>query len=182
MDRSLLVAALLAAVLCAPAGGYAQSVTGQISGTVTDASDAPVAGASVQLTHDLTKQVRSVITEPSGAFLFPNLVPGNYSIQITQPGFKTYVEQAINVSADEKVALHTIRVEVGDVKTAVTVLAESAHVATDSSDRTIQVDTVMIDNSPVGGRDWLGVLQSLPGIVDLNMHDVPGWNSGMPTV
>jgi hypothetical protein len=182
MDRSPLAAALLAAVLCAPAGVHAQSVTGQISGTVTDVSDAPVAGAALQLTHDLTKQVRMVTTEPSGAFLFPDLVPGSYSIQITHPGFKTYVERAINVSADEKVALHTIRVEVGDVKTAVTVQAESAHVATDSSDRTIQVDTVMIDNTPVRGRDWLGVLQSLPGIVDLNMHDVPGWNSGMPTV
>jgi hypothetical protein len=169
-------------ILCVSISAYAQSVTGEISGTVTDSADAPIAGAAVQVTHDLTKQVRSVVTEPTGAFLFPNLVPGDYSVQITHPGFKAYVQRAINVSADEKVALHTIRLAIGDVSSTVTVVAETAHVATDSSDRTIQVDGKMIDNTPVRGRDWLGVLQTLPGIVDLNTHDVPGWNSGMPTV
>jgi hypothetical protein len=183
-SRTLLsvLAALVAALLCAPPVAYAQSVTGQISGTVTDASDAPMSGVTAQLTHDLTKQVRTMRTESNGAFIFPNLVPGDYSIQIAHPGFKTYVQQAIAVSANEKVSLHTIRLALGDVSTTVTVQAESARVATDSSDRTIQVDENMIDNTPVRGRDWLGVLQTLPGIVDLNEHNVPGWNSGMPTV
>ncbi|MEP6467763.1 MAG: carboxypeptidase regulatory-like domain-containing protein, partial [Parafilimonas sp.] len=175
-----------AAVLYIFAGVFsnalAQSVTGQISGTVTDSADAPIAGATAHLTHDLSKQMRTLTTESSGSFIFPNLVPGDYSIQVTQPGFKSYVQQAINVSANEKVALHTIRMAIGDVNSTVTVQAETARVATDSSDRTIQVDSNMLENSPVRGRDWLGVLQTLPGVVDLNNHDVPGWNSGMPTV
>jgi hypothetical protein len=176
------LAALLCLVFSMTSMMHAQSVTGQISGTVTDSSDSPISGVTAQVTHDLTKQVRTMNTESNGAFIFPNLVPGDYSIQISHPGFKTYVQRAINVSANEKVSLHTIRLAIGDVTTTVTVEAESARVATDSSDRTIQVDGVMIDNTPVRGRDWLGVLQTLPGIVDLNTHDVPGWNSGMPTV
>ena len=44
------------------------------------------------------------------------------------------------------------------------------------------VNTTQIANTPVRGRDWMGVLETLPGVVDLNTHDVPGWNSGMPTV
>ena len=175
-------AALLCGFLWASSGAHAQSVTGQISGTITDSADAPIVGVTAQLTHDLSKQVRILTTESSGSFIFPNLVPGNYSIQVTHPGFKAYVQRGINVSANEKVALHTIRMAIGDVNTTVTVLAETAHVATDSSDRTIQVDSNMLENSPVRGRDWLGVLQTLPGVVDLNNHDVPGWNSGMPTV
>ena len=85
----------------------AQSVTGQISGTVVDSGDAPIVGAAAQLTNDLTKQVRNLTTESSGSFIFIDLVPGDYSIQITHPGFKTYAQRAINVSASEKVALHT---------------------------------------------------------------------------
>ena len=126
--------------------------------------------------------MRSLTTESSGSFIFADLVPGDYSIHVTQAGFKAYDEHAINVSSDEKVALHSIRLAVGDVNTTVTVQAETAHVATDSSDRSILVNTTQIANTPVRGRDWLGVLESLPGVVDLNNHDTPGASSGMPTI
>ena len=176
------LAMLLSTLLAASCSVWAQSVTGQISGTVTDSADAAIAGASAQLTNDLTKQVRSLTTESSGSFIFADLVPGNYSIHVTQAGFKAYDQHAINVSTDEKVALHDIRLAVGDVNTTVTVQAETARVATDSSDRSILVNGTQIANTPVRGRDWIGVLESLPGVVDLNNHDAPGWNSGMPTI
>src|SRR5579871_5077537 len=172
----------LTLLLSAVCSAYAQSVTGQISGTVTDSADSAVAGASVQLTNELTRQVRSLTTESSGSFIFANLVPGDYAVQVSHPGFKSHIQRAVNVSADEKVALHVIRLVVGDVSTSVTVEAESAHVASDSSDRSILVNSTQIANTPVRGRDWIGVLETLPGFVDINNHDVPGWNSGMPTV
>ena len=176
------VAILLTALCVVSFSALAQSVTGQISGTVTDSADTVIAGARVQLTNDLTQQVRSITTETSGSFIFADLVPGNYSIHVIHPGFKAYVQHPISVSADEKVALHDIRLAVGDVATTVSVEAETAHVATDSSDRSILVNSTQIANTPVRGRDWIGVLETLPGVVDLNNHDVPGWNSGMPTV
>jgi len=176
------IAMLFSTLLAASSNVWAQSVTGQISGTVTDSGGSAIGGATAQLTNDLTKQIRSLTTESSGSFIFVNLVPGDYSLHITHPGFKAHDQYPINVSADEKVALHDIRLAVGDVNTTVLVQAETAHVATDSSDRTISVNSTQIANTPVRGRDWLGVLETLPGVVDLNNHDVPGWNSGMPTV
>ena len=176
------VAIGLAALLVSSPSIRAQSVTGQVSGTLTDSSGSAIAGASAQLTNDLTKQVRSLVTESSGSFIFADLVPGDYTLHVSHPGFKAYVEHAISVSADEKVALHDIRLAVGDVNSTISVQAETAHVATDSSDRTIEVNGTQIANTPVRGRDWIGVLETLPGVVDLNNHDVPGWNSGMPTV
>lgn len=176
------VAILLLTLLIPSSSIWAQSVTGQISGTVTDSTDSQIAGATVQLTNDLTKQVRTLNTESSGNFIFADLVPGDYSIHITDPGFKAYIHNAINVSSDEKVALHDIRLTVGDVSTTVVVEAETAHVATDSSDRTVSINGTQMANTPVRGRDWLGVLETLPGMVDLNPRDSPGWNSGMPTV
>ncbi len=173
------IVALLLSVLPAL---NAQSVTGQISGTVVDPGGAVVAGSTVKLTNDLTKQVRTLTTAASGNFIFPDLVPGNYSVQISQAGFKAYGQTGINVSANEKVALHDLRLQVGDVNTTVTVSSEVAHVATDSSDRGIAVNSTQIENTPVRGRDWIGLLQTLPGVVDLNNHDAPGWNSGTPTI
>lgn len=173
------------AVLCfllMGTAGWAQSVTGEITGTITDSSDSPIAGATAELTNSLTKQVKALTTDTSGYFSFANLVPGDYSVRVKHTGFRTWEQQTVNVSADEKVALHDIRLTVGDVGSTVTVVAEAAHVATDSSDRTILVNSTQIQNTPVRGRDWIGVLQTLPGVVDLNNHDVPGWNSGMPTI
>jgi hypothetical protein len=182
MKRICSVAIALLTLLVAPSTVRAQSVTGQISGTVTDSADTVVAGATVQLTNDLTKQLRILTTESSGSFIFADLVPGNYSIHVALQGFKAYDQHPISVSADEKVALHDIRLSVGDVNTTITVEAETAHVATDSSDRSIAVNTTQIANTPVRGRDWLGIMQALPGVVDLNTHDSPGWNSGTPTI
>ena len=93
----------LVAALLYPAYAYAQSVTGQISGTVMDAAGAPIAGASAQLTNDLTRQVRTFTTGSSGSFIFADLVPGNYTLRVGHPGFKTYVQDGISVSSDEKV-------------------------------------------------------------------------------
>jgi hypothetical protein len=182
MNSTRTVATLLSTLLVASLSVRAQSVTGQISGTVTDPAGAAIAGATAQLTNDLTKQLRTIVTPPSGSFIFADLVPGNYSIHITNPGFKGYDQRGISVSTDEKVALHDIRLTVGDVNSTVTVSSETAHVATDSSDRSVLVNSTQIANTPVRGRDWLGVLETLPGVVDLNNRDVPGWNSGMPTV
>src|SRR5215471_6598149 len=173
---------LFCTLFYALSGAMAQSVTGQISGTVADPANATVGGAAVRLTNDLTRQVRSVVTDADGIFLFVDLVPGQYSIRISREGFKVYAQTAISVSANEKVALHDIRLVVGDVASTISVMGESAHVETDSSDRAIGINTTQIANTPVRGRDYLGVLEALPGIVDLNNHDVPGWNSGMPTI
>jgi len=91
--------ALLSALLPA---GEAQSVPGQISGTVTDVSSAVVVGATVQLSHDLSKHVREFTTKSSGAFVFTGLAPGSYSIRIAQRGFKAYQQKGITVAAKLK--------------------------------------------------------------------------------
>src|SRR5579872_6230508 len=96
-------------LLLLAAAAQAQSVTGQISGTVTDSSGDVISGASVELSSDLTRQVRRYTTEGNGRFLFTDLVPGEYSVHISYPGFRAYDQPSIQVSAQEKVALHDIR-------------------------------------------------------------------------
>ena len=79
---------ILAACLAISPSAISQSVTGQISGTVVDAGGSVIAGASIRLTHDLSKQLRTFVSDSSGNFLFTNLVPGGYSVHIEHPGFK----------------------------------------------------------------------------------------------
>src|SRR5215471_7494905 len=65
----------------------AQTVTGQLTGTVVDSAGGTVAGASVQITNEVTGQVRQFPTGSNGGFIFPDLVPGTYDLRISQSGF-----------------------------------------------------------------------------------------------
>ena len=66
----------------------AQTVTGQITGTVVDSAGAVVAGASVQVVNGITKQVRTFTTSANGSFIFPDLVPADYDLRVTHPGLR----------------------------------------------------------------------------------------------
>ncbi len=156
----------------------AQSITGQISGTVVDSSGAAIAGAHVKLTNDLSQQTRSFITESSGSFAFTGLVPGSYSIQITQPGFKIYGQRGITVSAQESVDLHQIHLEVGAVTSTVEVQGNTVHVATDSSDRSVNIDLRQIEDTPTRGRNPVSLIMTLPGVQTLQSGDYRGWSGG----
>jgi hypothetical protein len=155
-----------------------QSVTGQITGTVTDSTGAIIAGATVELTHDLSRQTRSFTTGTNGSFIFTGLVPGSYSLHVTQPGFKAYDQKSIVVSPQERVDLHEIKLEVGDVSTSISVEASTVHVATDSSDRSVNIDLRQIEDTPTRGRNPLSLIMTLPGVQTVQSSDYRGWSGG----
>ncbi|HXJ39066.1 MAG TPA: carboxypeptidase regulatory-like domain-containing protein, partial [Bryobacteraceae bacterium] len=161
---------------------FSQSVTGSASGTVVDAGGAVVVGATVTLTNETSKQVREYKSTSNGEFEFISMIPGAYTLKIVQPGFKTYQQANVTISSQERVDLHTIKLTVGDVATSIEVLSEAARVATDSSDRSQNVNLTQIGDTPVRGRDFLGVLKTLPGIQDLGTHDSRGWGGNLPTI
>jgi hypothetical protein len=157
---------------------HGQSVTGQISGTVADSAGALVPGAAVKLTNDLSQQVHTFTADANGSFVFTNLVPGSYSLRVTQPGFKVYAQNAISVSAQERVDLHEIHLSVGDVSSTIEVQASAVHVATDSSDRSISIGLQQITDTPTRGRNPVSLIMTLPGVQSTSSNDYRGWNGG----
>ncbi len=173
-----LFAGLVCLLLAMLPAANAQSVTGQISGTVVDASGAAVVGAAVTLTNDLSKQERTFGTSGSGSFIFTGLVPGAYSVKVAGAGFKNYEQHAIRVAAQERVDLHEIALAVGDVTSTVEVTASTVHVATDSSDRSIAIDLKQIDDTPTRGRNPVSIIMTLPGVQTVQSNDYRGWSGG----
>lgn len=141
----------------------AQTVTGSIRGTVVDSGDAVLVGATVSLTSQITRQALEFSTDSNGAFVFPNLVPGEYDLRITHAGFKTFVQNGINIAANERVDVHTLKLSVGDVSTSIEIKGEVVHVATDSSDRGVLINTTQVENTTTVGRSYLDLMRSLPG-------------------
>jgi hypothetical protein len=178
MKRLGFLVAVLICLLAALPAVYGQSVTGQISGTVVDPAGAVVPGATVQLTHDLSQQVHRYTTESNGSFIFTGLVPGAYSLHVTQAGFKGYDQKSITVATQERVDLHEIGLQVGDVTSTVEVQSNTVHVATDSSDRSISLNTMQIENMPTRGRNPVSLIMGMPGVQSTASGDYRGWNGG----
>jgi hypothetical protein len=177
VSRQVFAGILLALAALLPAAN-AQSVTGQIQGSVTDSTGAVVAGAAVKLTHNLSQTTHSFTTDGTGSFSFFGLVPGAYSLTVSQPGFKGYTQRNITVAAQERVDLHEIKLEVGEVSTSIAVEASTVHVATDSSDRSVAIGLRQIEDTPTRGRNPLGLIMTLPGVQTLSSNDFRGWSGG----
>ncbi len=155
-----------------------QSVTGQISGTVTDSDGGVLVGATVRLTHELSQQVRNFKTDSAGSFIFPNLVPGGYSVRVEFAGFKAYDQKGIGVSSQERVDLRDIKLAVGDVAITVEVAAAVVQLKTDSSDRSMVISARQIEDTPTRGRNPLSLIMTLPGVQTLASNDFRGWSGG----
>src|SRR5436309_831855 len=110
---------LVAASLCV----FAQTDTGEISGTVTDKSGAVVSGATVTATNPATGFSRSVTTGSNGAYTISNLRPANYDVKVEGAGFKAIVRKvALNVGGHQTA---DIAMDVAAESTTVDVIAGS---------------------------------------------------------
>src|SRR5438270_11212425 len=67
----------------------AQSTAGRVRGSVTDQSGASVAGASVVVTDTQRGTSRTQVTDASGGYVAPDLIPGTYKIHVEAKGFKS---------------------------------------------------------------------------------------------
>ena len=119
---SILMAATAAgSLLAAQSRASAQSGNATLRGTVSDATKAPIPGASVLLIPTSGKSLGAE-TDVSGIFSYPNLKPGKYQLQISATGFQSVDEPAIDVVAGENV--RTFAMVVFLAKQEVTVEAE----------------------------------------------------------
>jgi hypothetical protein len=165
----------LLAVAAGPAA--AQGLTGQISGRVVDSSQAVLPGVIVTLTNVGTNLTRETTTRVDGTFVFPDLLAGTFDIKASVEGFKTYEQKGVVLGATERVALRTIMLEVGQLTEQVTVLAETALVQTTTAARSGLIEREQMEDIALKGRDFAGLLQTLPGVIDTRNREAPGWGS-----
>jgi len=98
--RTITGFALLAACTL---GGWAQETTGQIEGTVTDATGAIVPGATLSAVSPRTPKPIEAISDEKGAYILPSLPIGEYTVTVTKQGFSKLVQRGISVRLGSKV-------------------------------------------------------------------------------
>lgn len=161
-----------------PAPLPAQNISCSLSGTVQDTLGAVFAGADVALSSTHTGFSRTTKTNPEGFFSFPDLTPSTYTLAITAPGFKRYVQSDIAIGSGEQRTLGVLQLTIGELNESVTVTAESAPVQLGSGDRAVGLTGEELDGMALRGRDFMDAVGLLPGVVDLSDgREAPGANS-----
>src|SRR5215216_1069777 len=158
---------------------FAQTVTGTISGTVVDISNAVIAGATVMLVNEQTKDVRTVTTNEDGRFSFAAIQPGTYTVKIERQGFQTLEQKNLVLSANQILALGELGLKPGQVSEIVTVTTQGDRVETESSDLTARLTADQIALISTKGRDITSLLRLLPGTS--NNDDIEAVGEGFGT-
>jgi hypothetical protein len=142
----------------------AQTSNGSIRGRVTDASNATIPGATVELTSIERGTVSTSTSNDAGLYLFPTVQPGDYRITVQKEGFKQ--SQLTKVTVDVGASLEeNFKLDLGSVKESVTVASEANMVDTVSSTVSSVVTGAPIQDLPLNGRDTLQLALTQPGVL-----------------
>jgi len=164
-SRFLSLATLL--VLFGTAQLWAQLSTASVNGTVHDPSGAVIPGATITLTAVSTSVHRIAVSNGSGAYVFTNLTPGNYTLEASASGFRP-VKIAEFLLAAAQTGTYDFNLQVGTATTAVTVEAENQQLDVTSANLGTELATQEINSLPTNGRNFTSLLSLTPGVVPVS--------------
>ena len=172
----ILLLALVVIGLLAPAVRAQQVAVAQLDGYVTDPSGQSVVGAQVRAIEVNRDQVHIVSTDVTGRYQLPNLPVGEYRLEVTYQGFKTYVQKGILLDAGSN-RTQPVTLEVGAVTESIQVTANAAMVETKENSIATVVDQERMIDLPLNGRnpaDLLTVSGFATSTMTLNGGDLTG--------
>src|SRR5512145_3498629 len=96
MSRILKLSLLVFVIVATSAMVMAQStVSGAISGSVSNPNKELVPGAAVTILNTETNQEETATTDDQGQFRISNLQPGSYTVTINAAGFGSFSQPAV---------------------------------------------------------------------------------------
>jgi len=151
------------AFAAAPAPVAAQAVNATLLGTVSDSSGAAVANAKVTITETNTNISRTAQSNESGNYVFPDLPPGTYRVTAELTGFKRASRSGVDVVVNTTSRID-LDLQAGDVSETITVEAETPILQTERADTGRKLETVLVENMPLGtNRNFQNLLNLVPG-------------------
>jgi hypothetical protein len=143
--------------------GLAQAPTGEIAGTVYDASGSVVPNASIRVKNAATAYQRALASNQAGQYAVPSLAAGTYAIQVQAAGFHTLEVKA--VVATGAVTTVDAHLEVGEQKDTVTVATIEPLIDVESHTLDQVITRKQIQELPLNGRSFLQLAFLSPGVM-----------------
>jgi hypothetical protein len=176
-NRLYAAVALFAFVLFTFALAWA-SITGSISGVVTDKSGAVISGATVVASDTLTGVKTTVKTDAKGFYNLPALAVGTYDLEISQAGFKTYRQTGLVIDANSALRVDA-SLSVGAINEKVEVSTDTLNVETQNTQMGEVIEGSKMTSVPLNGRNYIDLLALQPGVSPYQGDDANNGTGGV---
>jgi hypothetical protein len=141
----------------------AQTVGASLQGTVYDPSRAVVPKSGVEIRSVETGATRRLTSDEEGRWREPVLLPGEYEIRVSAPGFQTVVRKGIHLAVGQEAVLDLV-LEVGQTETEISVVGDAERVNLTSGALSGLVDQKQMRDLPLNGRSFQQLALLQPGV------------------
>jgi hypothetical protein len=154
--------AIVACVLLVGRFAFAQTF-GQVTGIVTDSTGGVLPGATITLANTQTGATVTQQANGAGNYVFPNLLPGVYTVKVDMDGFRSAARNNLELQVaqtarvDFKMELGTLSETVQAVGTAPMLNTEDVVIGT-------VIDNKRILELPLNGRNFLKMVELTPNV------------------
>lgn len=141
---------------------FAQTVTGTLNGTVTDATGAVVPGIIVTAKDTATGFTRTTTTTSEGFYSMPFLALGSYNVTVEAKGFKKITKTDVVIELN-KTTVSNFKLEVSEVGAAVEITGETPQIETTTGELKHSLDARRVEDTPLAGRNFISLVEQIPG-------------------
>jgi len=170
--RSILLCVVI--LLTQVSSSFSQTLYGSIVGTVSDASNAIIPGATITAKSKETGVTRTAISNAEGGFSISTIQGGIYAVEVRKEGFRVSRQENIEITANTLTRVD-LKLTVGQVSESVTIEANAAVLQTDRSEVRAEITSKTLTELPVAnGRNYQALFVTIPGISPPSTpHSVP---------
>ncbi len=162
LRRKAILAVLLG--LCSELQVHAQSANASLTGRITDASKAVVAGAKVIVINRSTRIRYESFTNQTGSYYVTNLPPGTYRIEAERLGFKAVIKSDVILHVQDTLEIN-FEMELGSASESVTVQGGAPLLDTESSTIGTVVEQRKANELPLNGRNVFNLIELVASVV-----------------
>jgi carboxypeptidase family protein/TonB-dependent receptor-like protein len=170
----LILCLLLGTILLLPA--LRAQTTSTLEGTVTDRQGLAISGAEVSVAADTLAVNKKTTTDANGNYEIALLPAGIYTVTVSHAGFSTQVFKGLEITLNRTVKFNA-SLEIGTVQQRVEVSAEIPLLETASSSEGATIAPRQIVDMPLNGRNYLDLMQLVPGVAINRQSDAGGDNA-----
>ncbi len=142
----------------------AQTTTGTIQGTVTDASGAVIPNASVTVTNPALGFDQTIQTDTRGNYVARSLPLGTYTVEVKAPGLQVQKASGVEVAVSTT-TVQNFSLKVASSTEVVEVTAETPVIESSTSAVGQTIDQKVVQDIPLNGRHFVDLALLTPGTV-----------------
>jgi hypothetical protein len=144
-----------------------QTITGSITGTVTDPSGAVVANTKVVATNTATGVTNEATTNDAGVYRLLFLPVGSYNLAVEGAGFKRFSGGPFQLEVNQTARVD-VSLEIGDTTQTVEVAAIAPILQTESTATGDTITSTKLASLPLNGRNFASLTLLIPGAISTN--------------